>query len=582
MARRFQVRRDTEAVVDSFTLAEGEPGYKTDTKRFVVGDGTTSGGVELLGGAGGTIIRNTTLVSGANSHWADDGDKSGVNILSVGDRLFVGDAVNHTGNRLGSSGLGTDWISTRAANYFSKNALSMMLTTNRIGLIAGSHTPLGESSVVNMGLGAVSLNEGVNSFGRALYAEAMHKVTGGGGGTGGLEVQCGNFTDVMPAPTSYNVGPGATGLFVGAESAHNYTLGDDETPVAAPTLPAMLAVDIGGGSIGASYQRFKVGMLFRQNALYRGTDGLTGIADAVRMAYQHQIKWDAANTILGAVIRSDVTSIANQDVGLIFANNKVQLTGTGEQPVLVAEHKSGAVHHWLFENASADLQVKATGAGTNIGMFFIGKGTSTTRFFGNGGSTEVLRLDTGAATAVNGFTMRAAGTGGYPYFQAIGPDANIGFDLRATGIAPITFSDGSANRIATFQPGSGATNSFQFETTTSSLIYRAQGTGTDIGSSHYAKGLGTHRFYADNGALEILRLDGGSLAATNGLYFRASGGAPSIQPLGAAADIDLALSPKGVGKLLFGTHSAIGAETISGYIEIKDASGTVRKLAVVS
>ena len=31
-----------------------------------------------------------------------------------------------------------------------------------------------------------------------------------------------------------------------------------------------------------------------------------------------------------------------------------------------------------------------------------------------------------------------------------------------------------------------------------------------------------------------------------------------------------------------GTHSAIGAETLSGFITIKDSGGTLRKLAVVS
>lgn len=32
----------------------------------------------------------------------------------------------------------------------------------------------------------------------------------------------------------------------------------------------------------------------------------------------------------------------------------------------------------------------------------------------------------------------------------------------------------------------------------------------------------------------------------------------------------------------FGTHSAIAAEALSGYITIKDAGGTTRKLAVIS
>ena len=48
------------------------------------------------------------------------------------------------------------------------------------------------------------------------------------------------------------------------------------------------------------------------------------------------------------------------------------------------------------------------------------------------------------------------------------------------------------------------------------------------------------------------------------------------------ADIDLALTPKGTGRVRYGTHAAVVAEVVTGYIEIKDAAGTVRKLAVIS
>lgn len=48
------------------------------------------------------------------------------------------------------------------------------------------------------------------------------------------------------------------------------------------------------------------------------------------------------------------------------------------------------------------------------------------------------------------------------------------------------------------------------------------------------------------------------------------------------ADVDIQLKPKSTGHVRFGTHSAIGAEALSGYIEMKDAGGTVRKVAVVS
>ena len=59
---------------------------------------------------------------------------------------------------------------------------------------------------------------------------------------------------------------------------------------------------------------------------------------------------------------------------------------------------------------------------------------------------------------------------------------------------------------------------------------------------------------------------------------------PIIESIGSgtSADLDLTLQPKGNGRVRFGTHAAIVAETLSGYITIKDAAGNSRKLAVVS
>jgi len=47
-------------------------------------------------------------------------------------------------------------------------------------------------------------------------------------------------------------------------------------------------------------------------------------------------------------------------------------------------------------------------------------------------------------------------------------------------------------------------------------------------------------------------------------------------------NMDVRLTPAGTGNVRFGTHSAVGAETITGFITIKDAAGNARKLAVIS
>lgn len=55
-----------------------------------------------------------------------------------------------------------------------------------------------------------------------------------------------------------------------------------------------------------------------------------------------------------------------------------------------------------------------------------------------------------------------------------------------------------------------------------------------------------------------------------------------VQLRAVAENADVWLFPDGTGRVRFGNHVAIGAETITGYISIKDHAGNARKVAVVS
>ena len=57
---------------------------------------------------------------------------------------------------------------------------------------------------------------------------------------------------------------------------------------------------------------------------------------------------------------------------------------------------------------------------------------------------------------------------------------------------------------------------------------------------------------------------------------------PELSVAGTDTNIDLALTPKGTGNVRYGTHTATADVAITGYIEIKDSSGTIRKLAVIT
>jgi len=86
----------------------------------------------------------------------------------------------------------------------------------------------------------------------------------------------------------------------------------------------------------------------------------------------------------------------------------------------------------------------------------------------------------------------------------------------------------------------------------------------------------------------ILELDaiatgtGASLVNKVTLSGAATGSPPSIAATGTDTNIDLTLTPKGTGNVRFGTLTASGDAAVSGYITIKDAGGTTRKLAVIT
>jgi len=65
---------------------------------------------------------------------------------------------------------------------------------------------------------------------------------------------------------------------------------------------------------------------------------------------------------------------------------------------------------------------------------------------------------------------------------------------------------------------------------------------------------------------------------TNFMYFQED--TDSI--IGTYSDKNIYLNPNGSGVVKFGSHTALGGESVTGYITIKDASGNTRKLAVVS
>ena len=117
---------------------------------------------------------------------------------------------------------------------------------------------------------------------------------------------------------------------------------------------------------------------------------------------------------------------------------------------------------------------------------------------------------------------------------------------------------------------------------TTAQIYNPNGTGTIL--SLRANAINGVPFITLTGNGNVLLKSNTNIELSNYLQGNHSTiGADATDVIFSTANNrNFSIVPNGTGLVKFGTHTAIGAETLSGYITIKDAGGTTRKLAVIS
>ena len=109
------------------------------------------------------------------------------------------------------------------------------------------------------------------------------------------------------------------------------------------------------------------------------------------------------------------------------------------------------------------------------------------------------------------------------------------------------------------------------------------GVDPDVHIGVNAKGSAGRVILGNNGQDHVL-VGGTAAAVANRVRLEGgTAGQPiSVRVDGSDADVDIALTPKGAGRLRFGNHIATADAPITGYLELKDSGGTVRKLAVIA
>lgn len=434
-------------------------------KQYVtdIADGTSATkGSSLAGflpyGSGKTATTVQSQLRGNNTEAPDvrgffDDEGAGANIHRFRDRVFVGDATRYTGNRLGASGYGTSWITTNAASWIAKNSFSVFSTEDGnagIGVLGASRTAPGVTpTYTNCGVAAFTLNEGTNTYGRALYAEAMHREDGTGS-SGGIEVQVGNYTARVPVANAYSMGSSVVnGVYIGAESGVGYTVGDADSAISPALNPAGAAIDIAGGSIGASYQKWTTGIVFRNGALLR--DG-SDFAKAISLAQKHRVDFEIGASDLGASIWSEVTT-NTQTVGIKFTNRKVQLLGHTSRilvDTLDDTAGAGAVNYPILKNSRTNSPVAlgAEGSDTNVILDLYSKGTSSIRLLSHGGVGENLRIVPPASAPTDYLTIAGSASLGNANIGAAGASTNIDILLSPKGSGVLRFGTWTSNADA--------------------------------------------------------------------------------------------------------------------------------------
>jgi hypothetical protein len=270
------------------------------------------------------------------------------------------------------------------------------------------------------------------------------------------------------------------------------------------------------------------------------------------------------------------------------AVNYLQVTGaaTGSSPALSAQGTDtnissfytakGSGSHSFYTNGSTDLQFRiahtagainwlkvtgsaltfptlsAQGSGTNIAIVYTTKGTEPHYFqTDNAVSTQFVIAHT--ASAVNFLEATGSATGSYPALQAGGSDTNIGVTYVAKGLGYHQFTSGgsSADIQLRIGPVASAVNYLQVQgaATGGAPSIEVLGANTNISSAYTAKGSGNIFLNANNG---IVFVASGAVAnPVNYLYAigSATGQPVALGSAGSDTNIDLVLTPKGTGSV---------------------------------
>jgi hypothetical protein len=391
---------------------------------------------------------------------------------------------------------------------------------------------------------------------------------------------------------------------------------------------ANASLAIGIVANGAAYQK---GIMFGENAL-AGCDGTTsgGYAPAfITAQHQDYETWrdNGGIGVVAARIRSHVTT---QSAEINFVNDALEVRDiTDAATWLRIEGAASTVNHVRIIPAAAGGYPAFTPGGpdANIGFVINPKGAPAQTVYVSGRVLVTTEMQVGAAGVASGKLRLDGLTSGVVLVTVK--------NIAGTWTLTLLDNDGAANQLlktdgngvtewvtlAASNLSNGVTGSgkvvlesaptilggFTVKTadnakamfvatstgspvnyiessakpTGSAPQFNAQGDDATVGLNFNSKNNGDVTF--GSGAVWALQVTPVATMVNRLRVLAAATGNPALlQAVGSDTNVDLQLTPQGSGLVRFGAHSVLGAETMTGYITVKDAGGSSRKLAVVS
>jgi hypothetical protein len=243
---------------------------------------------------------------------------------------------------------------------------------------------------------------------------------------------------------------------------------------------------------------------------------------------------------------------------------------------------TGAILMIAYSSGAAELNNKSNGnfAFATNDTERIRIGSTGTISLGAAPGAESLRV-TPVASSVNYYNVTGGATGQSPYLQAAGSDTNIHSQYLSKGTFGHIFNTGTAGNFQFYVAHTASAVNYLQVTggaTGVAPTFSAQGSDAAISIAYTSKSTGQHVFSTGGGTQFVIDH---TVSSVNYLQptGAATGSSPVIYAAGADTNLDIKLVPKGTGVLSFGTYTA-GVVAQAGYITIKDAGGTTRRLLV--